>query len=550
VLRRLRIRDLALVEDLEIDLGPGLNVLTGETGAGKTVIVESIGLLVGGRASASVVREGADHATLECLFTGPDGDEWVVRREVWRDRTNRCYLDGAMTTVRSLRKRAEGRVAIHGQHEDERLVERGVQREILDAFADATGLAQRVAEAAGTLESLRRERDEVAARSAEREDRLRFLRSQVEEIEAARLEPGEEETLAADARLLAHSAERARLAAEAHSLLEGGDAPVGEILAAMGRALDRLAGLDPDMAAAARRASDARYEIEDLARELERYATAVDHDPGRLARIEARRDLLFRLRSKHGRTVDEILELGGSMGAEIGALEREGARERSLDAEIEGARKELAAAAALLADAREAGADRLEQAVRGRLVDLGMGDGTFHVRLERTPDPAGIEFAGERLACGRGGLERVVFLIAPNPGEPPRPLAEIASGGELSRTLLALEAALAEADRTPTLVFDEVDAGIGGATAHRVARQLTDVARHHQVVVVTHLAAIAAAADRHLVAVKAVRDGRPVTEIRSVDGDERVREVSRLLGGDPDRDVSRHHAEEMLGGIR
>ncbi len=550
MLSRLRIADLALVEDLEIDLGPGLNVLTGETGAGKTVIVESILLLVGGRASASVVREGADHATVEGLFTGQDGEEWVVRREVWRDRTNRCYLDGAMATARSLRERAEGRVAIHGQHEDQRLLERGAQREILDAFAGATDLAERVAAAAIALDTLRRERSEIAARSAERENRSQYLRSQVEEIVAAGLEPGEEETLAADARLLAHSAERARLAAEAHAALGGGDAPVGEILGTIGRALDRLAELDPELGAAARRANDARYEIEDLARDLQRYAAAVDHDPGRLAGIEARRDLLFRLRRKHGRTVEEILELAESMTAEIGALEREGARERSLDGEIGSARKELEAAAVALADAREAGADRLEGAVRGRLADLGMGDGTFHVRLERSPDPAGVEYGGEPCACGRGGLERVVFLIAPNPGEPLRPLVEIASGGELSRTLLALEAALAEADRTPTLVFDEVDAGIGGATAHLVARQLAEVARHHQVVVVTHLAAIAAAADRHLVAAKATRGGRSVTEVRAVDGEERVREVSRLLGGDPERDVSRHHAEEMLGGIR
>jgi len=550
VLSRIRIADLALVEELEIEVGPGLNVLTGETGAGKSVIVESIGLLVGGRASASVVREGADHATVEGLFSDGHGEEWVVRREVWRDRTNRCYLDGAMATARSLRERAEGQVAIHGQHEDQRLLERGAQREILDAFAGATGLADRVAAAASALDTLRRERSGIAARSAERENRSQYLRSQIDEIEAAGLEPGEEETLAADARLLGHSAERARLAAEAHSALEGGDTPVGEVLGAIVRSLDRLAELDPEMGPAARRASDVRYEIEDLARDLDRYASAVDHDPERLARIEARRDLLFRLRRKHGRTAEEILDLGRSMTAEIAALEREGLRERSLDAEIAGVRKELGAAAIALADAREAGADRLEEAVWGRLAELGMGEGTFSVRLERTSDPAGVDYDGEPRACGRGGLERVVFLIAPNPGEPLRPLAEIASGGELSRTLLALEAALAEADRTPTLVFDEVDAGIGGATAHLVARQLADVARHHQVVVVTHLAAIAAAADRHLVAAKSTRDGRSVTEVRVVDGEERVREVSRLLGGDPERDVSRHHAEEMLGGIR
>ncbi|HET9581222.1 MAG TPA: DNA repair protein RecN [Gemmatimonadota bacterium] len=550
MLSRLRIADLALVEDLEIDFGPGLNVLTGETGAGKSVIVESIGLLIGGRASASVVREGAGHAAVEGLFLDADGEEWVVRREVWRDRTNRCYLDGAMATARSLRERVGGRVAIHGQHDDQRLLERGAQREILDAFAGAAGLAGEVAASAGALEALRREQAAIAARRGERESRLEYLRAQVEEIEAARLEPGEEEALAATARLLGHGAERARLAAEAHAALEGGERPVGEVLRALGRALERLAELDPEMSEVARRASDLRYEIDDLTRETERYAGSVDQDPERLAVIEARRDLLFRLRQKHGRTVEEILDHAGAMAAEIAELEREGARDRSLDGEIESARAALEAAAVALAGAREAGADRLEAAVRSRLADLGMGDGAFQARLERTPDPAGIVYDGERLAWSRGGLERVVFLIAPNRGEPLRPLAEIASGGELSRTLLALEAALAEADRTPTLVFDEVDAGIGGATAHLVARQLAEVARHHQVIVVTHLAAIAAGADRHLVAAKATRAGRSVTEVRAVDGEERVREVSRLLGGDPDRDVSRHHAEEMLGGIR
>ncbi|MGH7557781.1 MAG: DNA repair protein RecN [Gemmatimonadota bacterium] len=546
MLSRLRITDLALIEDVEIELGTGLNVLTGETGAGKSVIVESISLLVGGRAAATVIREGAERAVVEGLLSG-DGEEWVARREVWRDRSNRCYMDGSMATVRTLKERAGGHVAIHGQHEDQRLLERAAQRQILDAYAGAFALAERVAKAARRLLELERERTDTEARRSEREARLEYLRSQVEEIDAADLEPGEEAVLESGTRRLRHSEERAILAGELCEGLERAEGSVLSLLAALTRRVERLAGLDPDVAEPARRMVDVRYELEDLARELERYAVTIEHDPEQLAEIEARRDLLFRLSRKHGGTALEVIQRAKTMTGEIDELERERTRERSLGTDIDLARDDLAEAAGALADARETAADRLQESVRGRLADLGMGEGVLQVRLDRTPDPEGLPYQGDRFAWTGGGLERVQFLIAPNVGEPPRPLSEIASGGELSRTLLALEAALAEADRTPTLVFDEVDAGIGGASAHLVARQLADVARHHQVIVVTHLAAIAAVADRHLMAEKSVAGGRSVTVVRAVSGEERVREVSRLLGGDPDRDVSRHHAEELLG---
>jgi DNA repair protein RecN (Recombination protein N) len=293
----------------------------------------------------------------------------------------------------------------------------------------------------------------------------------------------------------------------------------------------------------------ARYELTDVARELFGYASAIDHDPARLAATEERRELLFRLGRKHGTaTVAELVERGVEMSVELADLERSTAREAELDGERDALRGELVAAAGELAEAREAGADRLEAAVRERLSALGMGDGRLIVQLTRRPDPGGLEWSGERYACSRAGFEDVAFLIAPNPGEPARPLSQIASGGELSRVLLAIKSALAAVDRVPTLVFDEIDAGIGGVVAHHVAEQLRLVSAHHQVVVVTHLAQIAAAADRHLLVEKSTVGGRTVTTVREVEGDERVREVSRLLGGDPERDVSRHHAEELLAG--
>ncbi|MDQ3424674.1 MAG: DNA repair protein RecN, partial [Actinomycetota bacterium] len=378
--------------------------------------------------------------------------------------------------------------------------------------------------------------------------RLAYFRSQVAEIDAANIAVGEDDALAAEAALLHCSAERTRLAAEAHTVLEGADESVAAVLASLQRRLDRLADLDPDLNRAPERLTSARYEIEDLGRELGRYSEGVEHDPGRLAAVEARRDLLERLKRKHGSMLEDVFERARAMSEEVDLLETRATRGAESEREEARLRNQLSELAGRLADAREAAADRLEVAVRGRLAELGMGEGTFEVDLSRRTNPAGVEWSGERYAWTRGGLESVVFRISPNAGEAPHPLSQIASGGELSRVLLALKAALAEVDRTPTLIFDEIDAGIGGVVAHHVARQLAAVASHHQVIVVTHLAQIAAVAEQHLVVEKKPAGGRTVSVVRLVTGEERVRELSRLLGGDPERKVSRHHARELLKG--
>jgi DNA repair protein RecN (Recombination protein N) len=548
MLRRLHIEEYALIDSAEVDLGPGLNVLTGETGAGKSILVDSLSLLLGSRASGHAVRQGAERAVVEGLFE-IDGGETLVRREIHRDRTNRCYLDGGMATARMLQERTERWVELHGQHEDQLLVRPAAQRGLLDAFAGASELAGRVAELAAALEALDVEADELAREKAARASRGEYLRSQLEEIEKAALSPGEEEGLETEARLLAHAEERMRLAGEAHEVLDGDERSLTSVLASIARRLERLAELDADAAPLAGRLESARYELADVARDLSGYAGAIDHDPARLAATEERRELLFRLGRKHGTTtVAELVERGAEMAAELAGLERSIAREAALEGERAALRAELAGVAGELADARETGADRLESAARERLAALGMGEGRLIVELSRRPDAGGLEWSGERYAWSRAGFEEVAFLIAPNPGEAARPLSRIASGGELSRVLLAIKSALAAVDRVPTLVFDEIDAGIGGVVAHHVAEQLKLVSAHHQVVVVTHLAQIAAAADRHLLVEKASAGGRTVTTVRAVDGDERVREISRLLGGDPERDVSRHHAEELLAG--
>ncbi len=554
MLTRLRISQYALIDDVEVPFGPGLNVLTGETGAGKSILVEGLGLLLGGRASSVAVREGADRAAIEGIFDH-DGTETLVRRDIFRDRSSRAAIDGELATARLLQERVGGWVLVHGQNEDVLLLKRAVQRGLLDAYAEATGAAEagasaRVAVLADRLAELDREQEELARAEAERAERVAYLRSQVEEIEAAKIETGEGERLEEEARALRHAAERERLAGELYEGLQGADEAVAAVLARLERTADRLSEIDPAAAGWPGRIGAARRELEELAREAAAGAASAEEDPGALARIEERRELLYHLARKHGPSLEDVAARGRTMGEELAELEARTARMAVTRAERERAAAELAEAAGALAGSREKAAGALAPAVEERLRSLGMGDGVFRVELARRPDPAGVPWRDERWAWTRGGLEEVQFLIAANPGESPRPLSQVASGGELSRTLLALESALARADRTPTLVFDEIDAGIGGQVAHRVAEELASVARHHQVVVVTHLAQIAARADRHLVVEKRRARGRTVTSVREVEGEERVREVSRLLGGDPDRDVSRAHAEALLTGAR
>ncbi|MFN2383839.1 MAG: DNA repair protein RecN [Gemmatimonadota bacterium] len=547
MLLRLRVSALALIEDVTLEFGPGLNVLTGETGAGKSILVDSLGLLLGARASAGLIRAGADRAVIEGLFSEP-GEETVLRREILRDRSNRCFIDGGLATAGMLQERGARWVALHGQHEDQLLLKPATQRALLDAFAGADELAARVARDAGTLAALDRERAALAEAEADRTVRLAFCSEQAAEIEAAQLDPDEEASLEAQALTQRHATERQRLAGEVTERLAGEEFSAIAVLAGLGRPLDRLAALDAAAADWPGRLTEVRVALEELARDLAHYADGVELDPARLAELEERRDLLYRLKRKHGSTVEAVMQRGAELAAERDALQADDQRSAGLEGERGAVFTGLAAAAGELAAAREAAADQLEAAVRERLAALGMAAGALRVELARRADCEGIPWNGERWAWSAAGLEEVRFLLAPNAGEAPRPLAQIASGGELSRALLAVKAAVAAVDQTPTLIFDEIDAGIGGIVAHHVAGELRAVSQHHQVIVVTHLAQIAAVADRHLVVEKTADGARSVTTVREVAGDERVREVSRLLGGDPEREASRHHAADLLAG--
>ena len=545
----LRIENVALIERASIRLSDGLNALTGETGAGKSIIVGALSLLLGERASASVVRPGAARATVEGVFDvtrkpgvvallgeqGIEADDGllILRREVAAEGRNRAWVNGSAATAAFVGRLGGLLVDLHGQHEHQSLLRPGDQRAILDAFGGADASAESVREAFARREELRdrlaaldRERARAAARSEE-------LSALVEDIEAAHPEPGEDAALDAEGRLLEHSEELALLASSAHDALYGADDSILARLEEQRRALARLTAFDPAREEDGRTLEAAYFELQELGRRLGDYAARLEHDPGRLEQIRVRKDLLFRLKRRYrADTSAELAELARAARRELAALADSEVERRDAVKAMAGAEAALDEAAAELSSKRREGAASLEASLRSTLPALGL-PGRFSVRLE----PRG--------EVTRDGAENVAFLFAPNEGFEALPLARIASGGELSRVMLALKAVLASVDRIPSLVFDEIDAGVGGEVAMRVAGALRDVAERHQVLVITHLPQIAARATHHVRVEKEVREGTTITRVEILRGEQRVEELARMLGS-PGGATSRRHAEALL----
>lgn len=551
MLVELRIRDYAVVEDLTVSLGPGLNALTGETGAGKSIIVGALSLLLGERASSDVVRAGAERATVEAVFD-VDGlpaverlaDDHgfrvedgllILRREVQAKGRNRAWVGGSPATAGIVGELGSALVDLHGQHEHQTLLRPRDQRRILDAFGGAEQLAETVASGYERLQELRRELEEREERRREVESRADFLRFQLNEIDEAELSPGEDEALEAEAGRHEHSEELAQGAqAVSETLYDGDDAVTDRVDLAL-QTLERLARFDPEMEAEAERLKDAFYVIQDVGRRIGDYATSVDHDPERLEAVRVRLDRIFRLKRKYGPELADVLETAQRVRSELGDHDDADHDVSRLRGEIEDAERALRAVADKLSEARRVAAESLAAAVGDVLPDLGLGEGRFEVRLT------------SHEAISAGGGESVEFLVAPNQGFDPLPLSKIASGGELSRVMLALKSILASVDRVPVLVFDEIDAGVGGIVATAVAQKLVEVAQRHQVFVVTHLPQVASRAASHLLVEKGSGGGVTTAEVRALRDESRVEEVARMLGGDPDSATSRQHARELLG---
>jgi DNA repair protein RecN (Recombination protein N) len=555
VLRELRLRNFAVVESATVELAPGLNVLTGETGAGKSILVDAILLVRGSRAQADVIRSDADTATVEAVFAldrasgaravldeaglGPDDNgDVVVRRELARSGRHRAFVNDAAVTVGLLERLGDTLVEVHGQHEHQRLLEPVNQLELLDRFAEI----EEAAAGLGRLHARHRAAREEAGRTlgeerdrARREDLLRF---QVHELDAARLRVGEEEELRAELRRVQHAERFAGGLAEAAALLADAPQSAGERLARAARILNDLGRLDPTMATPAEPIELARIQVDEALQAVRRLRDGITAEPGRLETIHERLDALAKLARKYGDGETAMLRFRDEAAHELDRLERHEELVAEQERRLAELTAELAAAAAELSSRRRAAAARLANQVEKALRELGMDKAVFEIAVDVVPE------------IGPRGGDRVEMRLCANPGEELRPLARVASGGELSRTMLAITSVLARADRLPTLVFDEVDAGIGGRVASVVGRTLAEAAGGRQVLCVTHLAPIAARAAHHLRVSKSVRAGRTRMTVAALDGDERVAEIARMLGGPSTTAAAREHARDLLGARR
>ena len=550
MLTELRIRNFAIIESLTLPLAPGFNVLSGETGAGKSIIVGALGLLLGERASADLIRTGADRAVVEGVFDVGEETEVarmlddrgieleegrvVLRREIAVAGRTRAWINDTTTTAAALAEIGRALVNLHGQHEAQALLDEESQRAILDAFAGATEQASKVASAHRSLSDLTREIETLAARRADAERRADYLRHVVREIDEAKLREGEDVTLEEEARRLENADELRSSAAGMMALLDGTDEAVLHAVAQVQRMLAHVQKIDPSASRLQELLDGAFYSLEELARQLSEYEESIDLDPARLAEVQRRRDLLFRLMKKYGPTISDALRVAREARDELSLVDGAGFDLKALETRREEARTRLSEEARRLTALRTAAAERLSRAVDEVLPDLGMESGRFTVKL--TPrDP-----------IQPTGAEDVQYLVTLNVGHEARPLAKVASGGELSRVMLALKTILARLDHVPTLVFDEVDAGIGGRVGLQVGETLRRVAQHHQVFAITHLPQIAARAHHHIVVTKGARSGVTAADVTVLSADDRVSEIARMLGGDAESEISRAHARELL----
>jgi DNA repair protein RecN (Recombination protein N) len=548
MLTELRVRDLATIADVTLSPGPGLNVLTGETGAGKSILVDALALLLGERAASGSVRPGAAKTIVEGVFEGVDratrqrieslgldveDGRVIVRREVSGEGRSRAWVNGSPTTAAVLGELGALLVDLHGQHETQSLLHADAQRDILDAFAHAEAEREAVAAAHRTLAELRAEEGSLAARRDEVRRRADYLRHVVTEIDGARIKPGEEEALQVEARRLSQAGTLAELAQRIADALEGDAGNALGAIALADRALGSLEKVDPDTAAW-REMLDAAYaNLAELSRLASAYAGEVQEDPERLAEVERRRDLLFRLGQKYGATLEAVLATREESAAELDLLDTADVDLRALGARRAAAGAALRAAAEVLTARRRDAADRLGRGVNRLLPRLGLPGGKLSVVLLPLDEPAA------------SGQESVQLNVQLNVGLEAKPLARVASGGELSRLMLALKVVLVRHDAIATLVFDEVDQGIGGEVGAQVGDALAEVAARHQVLVITHLPQIAARADQHLVVSKEARAGIATSDVQTLHGEDRVGELARMLG-DAEGSAARRHAVELL----
>ncbi len=541
MIRYLAIRNLAVIEQVAVDFEPSFNILTGETGAGKSILVEAVGLLLGGRASTDLVRTGEDVATVEAIFETPAAAELIVRREITSQGRSRAFVSGALATATALKDLSNRLVELHGQHEHQQLLDPEQHLPLLDGWAQLSDTQASVAAAFGEVRRLREELDRLRMDVRERAARLELVEFQLGELRKAALHEGEDEELSSLRQVLRSAETIRRLCAEGYGELYESDRSVLSQLAMIARRVAELSAVDPTFAAYIDQQSSIKAQLEDLAFALRDYGESIDTSPGRLQDVEERLALLERLKRKYGPTLMDAIARRDALEAEYRAMTDGGESAGAVEESLKQTSDHFLKQARLLSAARRSAAPKFAAALQRELADLAMDRTRFEVRLETSEE-------GSRWS--ERGIDSGEFYLSPNPGEDLRPLARIVSGGELSRVMLALKTLATSDQPGKTLIFDEVDAGIGGRVATVVGQKLRTLGARFQVLCITHLPQIAAAGSTHFRIEKAVKGARTVTSVTRLDDAGRVEELARMIGGEHAGAQALASARELLEGAR
>lgn len=567
MLIELRLKNLAVIESVTVPVRPGLNAVTGETGAGKSIVVDALLLVMGARAQPDLIRTGAESALIEAVFELPVGSPavaaledaghaapdgvLVVKREISRAGRHRVFVNDSPATVSLLERLGEALVELHGQHEHQRLMEATRQLALLDRYAEADDRRERVGALVAAWEAARAELQRVRDEAREGQRQEDLLRFQLSEIDGVRLREGEEEELRAERRRLQHAERIAAGLQEVTALLHDDERSAAARLRRAGTLLRELAGYDTELGAPAEALGEAEAYLEEAIGRVRGLRDRATFDPGRLAEIDDRLDAIVRLKRKYGETAGAVAAFRDEAAATLDRLERHDEVVAGLEVRMTRAAEAAVEAALALGETRSTAAARLERQIQKELRGLGMEHARFRIALRREPAAEGELGAGPaRWRVGRRGVDAVEFLFSANPGEEPRPLAKVVSGGELSRTMLAVRTVLSQAGDVPTMVFDEVDAGIGGRVSEVVGQKLAHIARGRQVLCVTHLAPIAVYADHHLRVEKTSGRATTRTTVDALGAAERVEELARMLGGERVTGATRRAARELLREAR
>jgi len=563
VLRELRVRNYALIEELDLVLPEGLVIFTGETGAGKSIIIGALALALGGRTQAEQVRAGTDEIVVEARFGGPfdaaveetlreadlsAAEDLVLRRVVPARGKSRAYVNGGSATLATLEKIGRGLVDIHGQHQHQSLLHPETHLDLLDDFGRLRDWRRELSESFSRWNSLRQEKAALLSGEQEKAQRLDFLSFQRKEIESAELRPDEDTDLATQKEILRNAGRLADAAREVDELVYSGESPAAAAVHRAARRMAELAQVDPSLVQLEKLLGDCQVQLEEAGREVQNYQRSLEDNPERLQEVEERLGEINRLKRKYGESVEAVLAKLAEIETEMGRLHSGEERLSAIEKELVDLESEVARGAEELSRLREAARLQLEEKVVAELGKLNLAGCSFQVSLARKEDQsAGISLDGVPCRIDETGVDSVEFLLSANPGEPLKPLVKVASGGELSRVMLAIKTVLSDVDKVPTLIFDEVDIGIGGKTARMVGDRLKIVSRRRQVLCITHLPQIASLADSHYNIRKSTRKGRAAITVSTLDGTERVEEIARMLGGRKVTSTTRRHAAEMLG---